>query len=311
MFAGGGSDSKDGPITLRLAENQNASSPVSVAMNMFADLVAEKTNGEVKVDVYLDAQLGNETETIDQVQIGTLDFARVNVASVQSTCDDFGVLSLPYIFTSEPQMYRVLDGEVGDALNKVLEDNYNMKNLGYIRAGSRNFYTTKKEIRSVADVKGMKIRVQPNDVSIKMVELLGGAATPMAYGEGYQGLQTGVIDGAENDFTSYQTSGHYEVAKNYTLDGHMFPPAVLLVSLSTWNKLSAEHQAAIQEAADEAIEWERNSMREYENESRRLVEEAGANIIEVDVKEFQNAVSPIYDMYPQYKEYLDKILVTE
>ena len=290
----------------KLAENQSAENPISQGMQMFADLVKEKTNGTVTVEVYLDAQLGTENETIDQVQAGTLDFARVNTSALASTADEVGVFTLPYIFTSSEQKYKALDGEVGDAVMDAL-GKYNMVGLRFWEAGSRNFYTTKKEIHGVADMQGLKIRVQQNDVAIKMVELLGAAATPMSYGEVYQALQTGVIDGAENDFVSYYTSGHYEVAKYFSLDGHMAPPAVLLMSKSAWDQLSASQQEAIREAADEASEWQRQAMQDYQNESRKKVEEAGSTVIDVDPKEFQDAVQEIYDLYPQHKEAIEKI----
>ena len=309
VFAGGNKEDS-GVITFKLAENQPANNPVSQGMEKFAELVEQKTNGSVKVEVYLNAQLGSENETIDQVQAGTLDLARVNTSALQATVDDFGVYSLPFIFTSTEQKYNVLDGEVGAQLDSVL-DQYNMKNLCYLEAGSRNFYTTDKPITCVADMKGLKVRVQPSNVAIKMVELLGGAATPMDYGEVYQGLQTGVIDAAENDFVSYYTSGHYEVAPYYSLDGHMAPPAVLLISLNAWNKLSPEQQAAVQEAADEAAEWQRKAMDDYQNESRAAVEEAGCQVIDVNVQEFQDAVASIYDMYPQYAEYVAAIRATK
>lgn len=296
-----------GVITLRLAENQPANNPVSQGMELFAKLVEEKTDGSVKVEVYLNAQLGSETETIDQVRAGTLDLARVNTSALQSTVDAFGVYTLPFIFTSTEQKYNVLDGEIGAGLNQILEDQYNMKNLCYLEAGSRNFYTTSRPIHSVSDMRGLKVRVQPSNVAMRMVELLGAAATPMDYGEVYQGLQTGVIDAAENDFVSYYTSGHYEVAPYFTLDGHMAPPALLIVSMNTWNKLSAEQQAAVQEAANEAAVWQRQAMADYQNESRDAVEAAGCQVIDVDVQEFQDAVADIYDLYPQYAEYIAAI----
>lgn len=193
------SRSAEETFNFKLAENQPADNPISKGMNKFAELVAEKSGGTVNVEVYLDAQLGTENETIDQVQAGTLDFARINTSALASTADEVGVFTLPYVFTSTEQKYKVLDGEIGQGVSDALQK-YNMIGLGYWEAGSRNFYTTKKPIKSVADMKGMKIRVQQSDVAIKMVELLGAAATPMAYGEVYQGLQTGVIDGAENDF---------------------------------------------------------------------------------------------------------------
>lgn len=293
-------------LNFKLAENQGKDNPVSQGVQMFADLVKEKTNGTVTIEVYLDAQLGNENETIDQVQAGTLDFARINTSALASTADEVGVFTLPYIFTSTEHKYKVLDGEIGQ---KVIEDllKYNMIGLEYWEAGSRNFYTVKKPVESVADLKGMKLRVQQSDVAIRMVELLGGAATPMAYGEVYQALQTGVIDGAENDFVSYYTSGHYEVARYYTLDGHMAPPAMLLMSKTSWDKMSPSQQQAVKEAAREACLWQRQAMQDYQNEARAKVEEAGCTIYEVNVQEFQDAVSEIYNMYPQYSEVIPQI----
>ena len=296
----------DPAVEFKLAENQSADNPITQGMEMFAKLANEYSGGSVTIDVYADAQLGTENETIDQVQAGTLDMARINTSALASTADEVGVFTLPYIFTSTEQKYKVLDGEIGQNIESALE-NYNIHSLGYWEAGSRNFYTVDKPITCVDDMKGLKIRVQQSDVAIKMVELLGAAATPMSYGEVYQGLQTGVIDGAENDFVSYYTSGHYEVAKYFTLDGHMAPPAMLLVSKTSWDKMTANQQAAVEKAAAEAREWQRQAMQDYQNESRAKVEEAGCEIIEVDPKEFQDAVAEIYDMYPQYSEVIEGI----
>ncbi len=296
----------DTVFNLKLAENQPADNPVSKGMQKFADLVAEKTGGTVTIEVYLDAQLGNENETIDQIQAGTLDFARINTSALAVTADSVGVFTLPYIFTGAEHKYKVLDGEIGQGVIKGLEQ-YNMVGLEYWEAGSRNFYTTKKPVKGVEDIAGMKLRVQQSDVAIKMVELLGGAATPMAYGEVYQGLQTGVIDGAENDFVSYYTSGHYEVARYYSMDGHMAPPAMLLMAKNVWEKMSDSQRAAISEAAREAALWQREAMNAYQNEARAKVEQAGCEIFEVDVSAFQAKVAEIYDMYPQYAEIIKQI----
>lgn len=300
------SASVDEVFEFKLAENQPADNPISKGMQKFAELAKEKSGGTVNIDVYLDAQLGSENETIDQIQAGTLDFARINTSALSSTADEVGVFTLPYIFTSTEQKYKVLDGKIGQDVIDSLEK-YNMIGLGYWEAGSRSFYSTKKPIKGVADMKGLKVRVQQSDVAIKMVELLGAAATPMSYGEVYQGLQTGVIDAAENDFVSYYTSGHYEVAKNYTLDGHMAPPAMVLMSKTAWDKLSDNQKAAVTEAALEACTWQRQAMNDYQQEARKKVEEAGCEVFDVDVKEFQNSVSAIYEMYPQYADIIAAI----
>lgn len=296
----------DQVLNFKLAENQGADNPVSQGVQKFADLVKEKTKGTVNIEVYLDGQLGSENETIDQVQAGTLDFARINTSALAVTVDAVGAFTLPYIFTDNEQKYKVLDGEIGQNVIADLSD-FNMVGLEYWEAGSRCFYTVKKPINSVADIKGMKLRVQQSNVAIKMVELLGGAATPMSYGEVYQGLQTGVIDGAENDFVSYFTSGHYEVAKYYALDNHMAPPAMLLMSRDSWDKMSESQQTAVKDAAVEASRWQRTAMDEFQNEARAQVEAAGCEVNEVDVKEFQDAVTDIYAMYPQYEEIISGI----
>lgn len=308
VFATGSTKAKAAKvIKLKLAENQPANNPVSKGVKMFADLVKAKTGGTVEVDVYLDAQLGNENETIDQVQAGTLDFARINTSALASTVNEVGVFTLPYIFTSTEQKYKVLDGKIGEDILNTMRAKNNIIGLNFLESGSRNFYSTKKPIKSVADIKGMKVRVQQNEVAIRMVELLGGAATPMAYGEVYQGLQTGVIDAAENDFVSYYTSGHYEVAKYFSLDGHMAPPALLIMSTAAWKKLNADQQKAVKEASREAALWQRKAMDDFQNESRAAVEKAGCKVFTVDAKEFQNAVSEIYNKYPQYKDVIAKI----
>ena len=311
LFAQGGAETK-GVVKFKLAENQPANNPISKGMLMFADLVKEKTGGSVQIEVYMDAQLGNESETIDQVQAGTLDLARVNTSALATTADEVGVFTLPYVFTSTEQKYKVLDGAIGTEVMNAL-GKYNMVGLEFWEAGSRNFYTTKKPIKSVADMKGLKVRVQPSEVAIKMVELLGGAATvlgPIVGAMIFWALQTGVIDAAENDFVSYYTSGHYEVAKYFSLDGHMAPPAVVIMSAKSWAKLDASQQKAVREAAREAAVWQRKARDDFQNESRAAVEAAGCQVFDVEVKPFQDMVSAIYAMYPQYKNVIEQIRAT-
>ncbi|MGD1820862.1 MAG: TRAP transporter substrate-binding protein [Pleomorphochaeta sp.] len=306
-FASGTQESSgEKVLKFKLAENQPAKNPISEGMMMFADLVKEKTNGSVEIEVYTDAQLGDEVSTIAQIEAGTLDFARVNTSALASTADEVGVFTLPYVFINQTHKYKVLDGKPGQDVIKALEK-YNMIGLRYWEAGSRCFYTTDTPIKSVADMAGLKIRVQQNEVAMKMVELLGAKATPMAYGEVFQGLQTGVVDGAENDYVSYYTSGHYEVAKNYSVDAHMAPPAIVLCSKNAWNKMNAEQQQAVKDAAEEASIWQRKAMNDYQDVSKQAAIDSGCTIYEVDTTEFQAAVSEIYDMYPQYSDILQEI----
>lgn len=297
-------------VTLRLAENQPDDNPVTVAMFKFAELAEKKSNGSIKVEVYPNAQLGGENENIDQVRAGALDMARVNSVPVSEVVKELRAFTLPYIFIDQEHKYNVLDGEIGNEVTDKFSE-HGLKNLGYLEAGTRNFYTTDKPIKSVEDMKGLKIRVQQSDVSIKMMELLGAVATPMDYGEVFSSLQTGVIDGAENDFVSYYTSGHYEAAKHYTLDGHLSPPALLIMNLDKWESLDESQQKAIQEAADEAIKFEREEMNKSQDKFRKKVEEAGSQIYEVDVQEFQEAIAPIYDEYPELSDLINRIRDTK
>src|SRR5699024_342769 len=264
-------------IEFKLAENQPDDNPVTVGMEKFSDLVEEKSDGNISIDVYSNAQLGEEEENVDQVQSGELDMARVNSVPVADIVGELSVFTLPYIFLDQENKYKVLDGEVGEEVTESFED-HDLVNLGYLEAGSRNFYTTDKPIKSVEDMKGMKIRVQPSEISSKMVELLGGTPTPMDYGEVFTSLQTGVIDGAENDYVSFETSGHYDEAKNYTLDGHLDPPALLIVNKDTFEELSEEQQDIIQEAADEAIEFEIAEMNEAQKEAEEKVKDEGVEV---------------------------------
>ena len=237
---------------LRLAENQPGSNPVTVAMHRFADLVKEYIGGEVTMQVFSGAQLGQEPETIEQTQTGIIDLTRVNSVVLANVSPSMGVFTLPYIFSGWDHKYKVLDGDFGtDFLNDL--EKVGLIGLGYMDAGSRSFYTVEgKPIRSIEDLKGMKIRVQPAPISIRMMELLGAVPTPMNYGEVYSSLQTGVIDGAENDYVSYHTSAHYEVAPNYVEDGHLSPPALLLMNKAKFDSPPADQREAIRRAGMEA-----------------------------------------------------------
>lgn len=292
---------------LRLAENQPETNPVTVAMLKFADLAREYSGGELVVDVVYGGQLGQEPETIEQAQAGIIDMTRVNSVVAANVSPSMGVFTLPYIFADWDHKYRVLDGEVGDQVEQDLRQ-VGLIGLGYMDAGSRSFYTVEgKPVTKLEDLEGLKIRVQPAPISIRMVELLGAVPTPMNYGEVYSALQTGVIDGAENDYVSYQTSAHFEVAPNYVEDAHLSPPALLLMNKARFESLAPELQEALTKAAREAVLYERDIMREANEHARKTVEEGGATIVEIDNAPFQAAVMPIYDEFSDLKPLIEKI----
>ncbi|MBB4019510.1 tripartite ATP-independent transporter DctP family solute receptor [Chelatococcus caeni] len=294
-------------VVLRLAENQPDDNPVTIAMREFAKLVDEKTKGGVKVEVYAGAQLGQEPETIEQTQAGIIDLARVNSVVLANVSPSMGVFTLPYVFRDAEHKYKVLDGEVGKEVTADLEK-VGLVGFPYMEAGTRNFYTRAgKPVKSLEDLKGLKIRVQPARISTRMVELLGATPTPMNYGEVFSALQTGVIDGAENDYVSYVTSSHYEAAPNLIEDGHLSPPAILVMNKQKFDSLSEEHRKAIVEAADEAAKFERKAMFAANEEAKKKVEAAGVTIVSVDNEPFRKAVEPIYDEFPALKPFIARI----
>ncbi|UIJ73399.1 TRAP transporter substrate-binding protein [Aurantimonas sp. HBX-1] len=296
---------------LRLAENQPETNPVTVAMHRFAELVEEYSGGEVVVQVFSGAQLGQEPETIEQAQAGVVDFARVNSVVMANVSPSMGVFTLPYIFRDWDHKYAVLDGEIGAGVLDDLND-VGLVGFDYMDAGTRSFYTVAgKPVKSLDDLAGLKIRVQPAPISIRMVELLGAVPTPMNYGEVYSSLQTGVIDGAENDFVSYETSAHYEVAPNFVEDGHLSPPALLVMNKARFDALPAEHQVAIRKAGKEAALYEREIMREANEAARKAVEAGGATVTEIDNAPFQAAVEPIYAEFPDLLPVIEKIKAVE
>ena len=300
-------ENPDKVITLRLTENLTDSNPTTIAMRKFAELVFEKTNGQVQVKVYANAQLGQGTESIEQVRLGVVDLARVNSVILSNVSPSIGVFTLPYIFKNSRHSREVLDGPVGDDVLKDLHD-YNLAAFHYMEAGFRSFYTREGiTISSLEDLKGLKIRVQPAPISIRMVELLGAVPTPMNYGEVYSAIQTGVIDGAENDHVSYIMSGHYEVAPKYSEDKHLSPPAILIMNHTKFKSLSIEHQQAIREASQESAAFQRKLMDDGAADAIAKLKASGVTITPLDNAPFAEAVKPIYAEYPDYADLIERI----
>lgn len=304
-----GSNTSDGPtMVLRLADNQPADYPTTIGDLDFAERVNKATNGRIKIEVYHSGQLGDEKSVIEQIQMGALDFARVNAQPLGEFSDKINVLNLPYLFDSEEHLWKVLNGEVGQEILDSLAG-ANMIGLTYYDSGSRNFYNTKRPVRTPADMAGLKIRVQQSDLMVDLVTALGASATPMAYGEVYNALKTNVIEGAENNWPSYYSTSHYEAAPYITLDHHTRTPEVLLASKVLWDKLSESDRQIILEAARASQDVQRKAWDEYEQKSIEAVKAAGNTIVEVtDFKPWQDAVAPLYEKYgAPYKDLIEKI----
>ncbi|MCA0973651.1 TRAP transporter substrate-binding protein [Halomonas denitrificans] len=269
--------------------------PNSIALETFAKQVDDKTDGRITPKVYHNAVLGDQPDAIEQTRNGALDFGNFNMGPMGPMVPAANVLSLPFIFESEEAMYELMDGEIGDRFAAAMEEQ-GLIAIGWFGAGSRSLYNTDHPVQTPDDVKGMKVRVMNNDLYVEMIDALGGNATPMAYGEVYQSLTTGVIDGAENNFPSYESSGHYEVARYYSLTNHLVIPECLCVARSSWEQLSADDQAAIREAAAIATSEQRELWAQRTEASRQKALDAGVEINEVpDKAAFQTLMEPVYD----------------
>ncbi|NJP36078.1 TRAP transporter substrate-binding protein [Alkalicoccus luteus] len=293
--------------TLRLAENHPDDYPTTIGNEAFAENVYEYTDGRYEVEVYAGGQLGEESEVIEQLQLGSLEIARVNSVPLTEFSDDIGVLLMPFLFEDEEQKWDHLLGDAGDDLLDTL-DGSGLVGLTYYDSGERSFYNSERPVSSPSDMEGLQIRVQSSDLAIAIVEALGAEATPMEYGEVYSALQTGVIDGAENNFPSYYTSNHYEVAEYFTLAGYQGVPEVVIASEDFWQDLSEEDQEAFEQAARDSVDVQREAWAELTEESREAVIENGNELIEVDdLGEWQDAVEPVYDEFgDEYSEWIER-----
>ncbi len=297
-------------VVLRLGETHVADYPTTKGNYEFARLVEERTGGRIKIEVYHSSQLGQEKAVIEQVQFGAIDFTRVSISPLSAFAPAFDALQMPYLYRGEEHMWKVLNGPIGEEFLSSLEP-ANFIGLAWFDSGARNFYNSKKEIKTVADLKGMKIRVQESKLMMGLVSALGAVPTPMPFGEVYSALQTGVIDGAENNWPSYFSTSHYEVAKYFTLDGHTRVPEILIASKISMDRLSKEDQEIIKQAAKDSMPYQIKLWKEFEKVSEDKVRAAGSIITELTPEalvEFQNAMKPMYDaLSPELQEVVKKI----
>lgn len=284
-------------VTLRSSDTHADGYPTVEAVKSMSAMLAEKTNNKLCIEVFHSAQLGQEKDTIEQTQFGVIDFNRVSLGPFNNIIEETQIPSLPYIFRSVEHMHKAMDGDVGAQILKAFEK-HDLVGLAFYDGGSRSFYNSQKPIKSMADLKGMKFRVMQSDLFVDMVAAVGGNATPMPYGEVYSSIQTGVIDGAENNWPSYDTSGHFEVAKYYTLDQHLIVPEVLVMSKKSWDKLSSDEQAAVKASAKASVPVMRELWVAQEKKSEAKVIAAGSQIIKnIDKTPFIAAMEPVYAKY--------------
>jgi tripartite ATP-independent transporter DctP family solute receptor len=311
VFGGGaGEQAMDEPIVLRLAETHVQDYPTTQGNYYFAELVEERTDGRITIEVYHSSQLGEERDVIEQVQFGAIDFTRVSISPLAAFSPSLDALQMPYLYRDADHMWNVLKGDIGDEFLASLEP-ADFVGLAWYDSGARSFYNSVREITSIADMEGLKFRVQQSDLMVGLVEALGAVATPMPFGEVYSGLQTGVIDGAENNWPSYYSTSHYEVAQYYTLDRHTRVPEILIASKIVMDRLSEEDQEIIRQAAKDSIDYQIEQWANFVEVAESEIRDAGNVITELSPEayaDFQAAMQPLYDqLSPELQEVVARI----
>ena len=284
-------------MVLKASDVHPAGYPTVVAVENLGKKLDAATNGRISVQMYPSMQLGGEKEAVEQAQVGAIAFARVSVGALGPVIDDLNVFNLPYVFRNTTHMQHVIDGPIGqELLEKVTNSGKGLIGLCWMDAGARNFYNTKKPIKTMADLKGMKVRVMGNPMFVDMANSMGGNGVAMGYDQVFSALQTGVVDGAENNPPSFVFDNHYQVAKFYTVDEHLIVPEMLVFSKKAFDAMSKEDQALLMKFSKEAQQEERKLWEVYEQQAMDKAKAAGIQIIQVsdaDKKAFQDAVKPV------------------
>ncbi|MDA7546769.1 TRAP transporter substrate-binding protein, partial [Alphaproteobacteria bacterium] len=271
--------------------------PNTVAMDKFAELLKQKTGGEITLKMFHSGVLGNQPDAIEQVRVGGLAIGNFNLGPIGPMAAEANVVSLPFIFKDMGHMHRALDGAAGDKISAGMAK-IGIIALAWYDSGARSFYNSKKPIMKPSDVKGLKVRVMNNDLYSGMISALGGNPSPMAFSEVFQSLKTGVVDGAENNWPSYESTGHFEVAKYYSLSQHLIIPECVCINDKVYNNLSAKNKKAVKDAARESAELQRALWEKRAISSRDKVMKAGVKFNEIPNKQaFMDAMKPVHTKY--------------
>jgi tripartite ATP-independent transporter DctP family solute receptor len=298
-------------LVFKASDVQPPGYPTVAATENLGKKLEAATNGRLSVQMFPSMQLGGEKETIEQTQIGAIQMLRVSVGSMGPIVDDINVVNMPFLFKNTAHAQRMMDGPIGqELLDKITASpNAGLVALCWMDSGARSLYNTKRPIKSIEDLKGLKFRVIGNPIFVDMMNALGGNGVAMGYDQVFSALQTGVIDGAENNPPSYVFSNHYTAAKYYSLTEHLIIPEVLVFSKKAWTSLSNDDQTLIRKLAREAQLEERELWKKYETQAMEKAKAAGCEIVEIaDKAPFQNAVKPVWDKYgPKYQDMIKRI----
>ena len=297
---GNGANGGGDRIVLKLGHGLDEKHPVHQGMLFMKKRLEEITNGKATIDIYSGGVLGGETDCLEQVQKGELVMTKVSAAAIEAFIPEMKVFSVPYTFRDAEHFWKTMHSPVGRKLLQ-LGKPLNFMGLCYYDSGDRNFYSTEKPIRTVADVKNMKIRVMNSRTAMDMIKAMGGSPCPINWGELYTALAQGTVDAAENNPPSFITSRHNEVCKYFTKDGHQRIPDMLIVSTKVWDTLPEDIRKAMQTAADESEIFQRKLWKEQTDECLKIAADSGIEIIEPDKESFRKACAPILEM----EEYAD------
>ena len=304
----------DETLTLRTADTHPDDYPTVQALHFMSKHLDEASNGRLKMKIYSGGQLGEEKDSLEITIFGGIDLNRVNLAPLNSIVPETAVLGMPFVFDSIEHMRIVVDGPIGKEILAAMEP-HGLVGLAYYDSGARSFYNSIRPIRTPVDLEGMKIRVQSSELFVELVSALGANPTPMSFGEVYESLVLGTIDGSENNWPSYETTRHYEAAHFYTRTEHSMAPEALVMSKHRWDKLSPGDQTLIREAAEASVPYMRKLWDERVNRSREIVLANGNDVIEiVDKAPFREAVKPVYDIFlttPELRDLAERIRKVE
>jgi tripartite ATP-independent transporter DctP family solute receptor len=279
---------------LRAADTQNEDYPTVQALRFMGHVISERSNGRHQIKVFHSRQLGEEKETLEQTRAGAIDLNRTNVALIGNIVPSVNVLAMPFLFRSIEHMQKVLDGPIGAEILNSFEP-HGFVGLAFLDSGARSIYNNVRPVRSLADVKGLRIRVQQSEQMSQMIRSLGAEPVELPYGQVLTGLMTKLIDGAENNWPSFVTTNHYRHAGYYTLTEHTMSPEVLVMSHKVWVTLSPEDRKIFREAALRSSHFMREKWRDLEEQSRKQAEGAGVTIVtDIDRKPFETAMAGIY-----------------
>jgi tripartite ATP-independent transporter DctP family solute receptor len=298
-------------LVLKASDVHPEGYPTVAAVENMGKKLEKATNGRLSVQMYASMQLGGEKEAIEQAQVGAIQIARVSVGALGPVIDELNVFNMPYLFRNTAHMQKVIDGPIGQELMDKVTNNpkAGLVAICWMDAGARSLYDTKKAIKNIDDLKGMKFRVMGNPMFVDMMNSLGGNGVSMGYDQVFSALQTGVVDGAENNPPSFVFDNHYQVAKFLTLDEHLIVPEMVVFSRRTWDTLSKEDQALLIKFGREMQLEERVLWVKYEKEAMDKARAAGITVTEIaDKKPFQDAVKPVWDKYgPKYADMIKRI----